>query len=193
MAIWRVMFAGSQLPAAVTLPTDVVFELIEHPLGEIRSTILRPALEHWENARGARPMPSRSDIDPLALKSARGLMAMVDVSGAEARQDFTFRLFGTELSSRVGEDFTGRSVDTIVPKAYGDLLRRSYEKVVERRAPSFDHIAFQYGRHARLYHRLTLPLSNDGETIDRLWLLLEYRREFWNEFLEMIGAGDTRA
>ncbi len=119
-------------------------------------------------------------------------MAMVDVAGTGARQDFTFRLFGTELSSRVGEDFTGRSVDSIVPQAYGELLRRSYEKVVARRAPSFDHIAFQYKRHARLYHRLTLPLSNDGGRVDRLWLVLEYRREFWNEFLAMIGAPDPQ-
>ena len=64
---------------------------------------------------------------------------------------------------------------------------------MERRAPSFDHIAFQYKRHARLYHRLTLPLSNDGESVDRLWLVLEYRREFWNEFLEMVAAGDSHA
>ena len=187
------MCAGSQLPAAVALPGDVVFELIEHPLSEVGSAILRPALEHWESARGTRPMPSRADIDPLALKPLLGLMAMVDVSDAGPKQNFTFRLFGTELSSRVGEDFTGRSVDTIEPRPYGELLRRSYEKVVERRAPSFDHIAFQYKRHARLYHRLTLPLSNDGESVDRLWLVLEYRREFWNEFLEMVAAGDSHA
>lgn len=93
------------------------------------------------------------------------------------------------MSSRVGEDFTGRSTDTIRPPAYGALLRRSYEKVVQRRSPSFDHIAFQYKGHARLYHRLTLPLSSDGETVDRLWLVLEYRREFWNEFIEMVERG----
>lgn len=184
------MFAGKPLPDALVLPTDVVFELIEHPLGEVSSAILRPALAHWEAARGAKAIPSRAEINPLALKSTLGLMAMVDV--VDQGRDFVFRLFGTELSSRVGEDFTGRSVDSIVPKAYGELLRRSYEKVVARRAPSFDHVAFQYRNHARLYHRLTLPLSGDGEQVDRLWLLLEYRREVWNEFLEMIGAADPK-
>lgn len=69
---------------AKPLPTDVVFDLIEHPLDEIRSAILRPALDHWNAARvgdgrGERAMPSRAGVSPLAIRQAIGLMAIVDV------------------------------------------------------------------------------------------------------------------
>lgn len=179
------------MPGSTTLgyPIGVEFRTTPCDLEEVKSDWFREAFRQWEAARADLPMPSRADVNPLAIRAAIGKMAMIDVAREGGNLDFIFRLFGTEIVTAVGEDATGKSIDTIHPAAYGRMLRDAYEDVVRLGRPRCDTIIFRFRSHGRSYNRLILPLGANGRDVDRLWVLFEERRQFW-ETLEKLSMAE---
>lgn len=68
-------------------------------------------VDYWQDATGARSMPSRRDIDPLAMpKHLLPHLELIDVIAAPERR-FRWRLIGTHVTAAVGQDCTGRFFD----------------------------------------------------------------------------------
>lgn len=128
---------------------------------------LRELYAYWNDKRGERVAPRRADIDPLDLPRLLGNILICEVH--DPPRDFTFRLFGTALVDAVGRDLTGARFSTLFSRDVAPDIVREYEMVADRCAPviSRQDAGWAQKSHVR-YERLLLPLSDDGERVNRI-------------------------
>ena len=105
------MRPGDQSDGQISFFGTIEYQLdpdlnIQHPL-------LRDGLNVWDDLKGARPMPSPVDIDPLGFPT-RLLphISLLDIEYQPTRR-FRWRLIGTYITEILGRDSTGRYWDEI--------------------------------------------------------------------------------
>jgi hypothetical protein len=147
-------------------------------LGEATQIELIQALEYWELKRGPRPFPSRQDLLPQEMKPFLSHVMLIDVQ--QDPPDFVYRIYGTSISLPTGKDYTRLSVRNIKPADFSDLVWRQYSEVVEAREPKLHCVCYVDGASQRRYLRVTMPLSSDGSTVDKLFAVSMENAQFWN-------------
>ncbi|HLJ20577.1 MAG TPA: PAS domain-containing protein [Stellaceae bacterium] len=147
------------------------------PLTELREPVLREAYDYWCRRRGARSMPAREDIAPEDMKSYLPRVLLIDVRRDPL--DFVYRVFGSGVAQAYGKEFTGRSARDLKPAGFAALIWRQYLEVVETRAPRLHWVLLALGGNYLRYQRVTLPLSDDGETVDKLLAVSIENGDFW--------------
>src|SRR6185295_15832831 len=60
----------------------------------------------WSDARGAKPLPRRADINPVKLGTALQYVSLIDVVQSEPI-DFRYRLLGQQIIKYFGHNITG--------------------------------------------------------------------------------------
>lgn len=133
---------------------------------------LQQGLAYWNRLRGERRMPGRSQIDPVAL---RGLLPFVYLLDVEAPLVFRYRLIGQDIIDNLKNNATGRVVDQeLFGDGTADILAM-YEYVVTRGVPVINRgRAFWVDNFWRRYTSLILPLSGDGERVDKILGVMEF-------------------
>lgn len=132
-----------------------------------REPQLRELLAYWDRKRGANAMPSRGDIDPIEIPGL--LPDLLIAETAERIGDFRYRLYGTRVCSGFGHDRTGMRFSELPQLVNHEEVYEGYWRAYRDRRPHYFH-----GRIVSLvrdfsrYSRLLLPLSPDGETVDRI-------------------------
>jgi len=131
--------------------------------------------DFWASLCSERPMPARTDIDPLEIPTGYlpNLM-LVDVLRDPRR--YRYRLVGTNVVGATGADRTGRLFDEIpFFQAYPAVIRQ-YDTVVETRQPFYSLEPFTNLTTGSTYEvdRLLLPLSNDGRLVDTVLVLFQF-------------------
>src|SRR5581483_7413897 len=124
---------------------------------------------YWDAKRGGRDMPSRDDLDPVEMAPYLGHVFLIDVESNPRR--FRFRLIGTEIVLSYGRELTGKYTDAVTPPSYREMIERHYAQAVDERRPLAHRMTFREDRGKR--HdlvRLTLPLSDDGASVNMLLL-----------------------
>jgi len=148
----------------------------ELPLERVEQSRLKLVLEHWNTLRGTRPMPSRRDIDAVALKGALGIVMIARYdAGAD---DFRFSLFGTEIAQAQRTDYTGKLASELRPQAFGELIAGNYRQVRQTGRPYYGRMSLALSREVVSYHRLVLPLGDDGR-VDAVLVASEHEKSFW--------------
>jgi len=140
---------------------------------EIAHPSLRQLFDYWNEQRGTRAMPSRADIDPLDMRYVIGNVILVDVLDGDPPQ-FRIRLHGTNLSERVRFDLTGKMLDEMPQPEFRELTRQSFTRVWRTREPLHAHRDRVLDNRRRAYETIILPLSSDGERVDRILCGLFY-------------------
>jgi hypothetical protein len=139
--------------------------------------IVHPSLQrlydYWLEKRGDRLMPSRAEIDPLDMRFVIGNLIMIDVIEGQPPQ-FRIRLHGTHLSERVRFDLTGKMLDEMPQAEFRELTRQSFTKVVTTKQPLHARRDRVLDNRRRSYETIILPLSSDGERVDRILCGLLY-------------------
>ena len=92
---------------------------------------------------------------------------------------FRYHLVGTEIVRNVGDDFTGRYLETFVRLSHRDVMTSELARVVELAAPvtSIWEYTREDGRHVR-YERLVLPLKGDGATVDMFLCGIAFDKDY---------------
>jgi hypothetical protein len=138
------------------------------PAVEPRHRELAELYAYWREKRGERLAPSRADIDPLEIPSLLPFVTLVDVERAPLR--FRYRVVGTNIVRNVGDDFTGRYLDSLVRLSRRDAMAAEFSRVVESAVPAVS--VWDYtradGRHLR-YERLIMPLITAEAAVDMLF------------------------
>lgn len=144
----------------------------DESIASIRERIRHPDLQrlydYWHSRRGARRYPARSDLDPVEFSFALGNVTLIDVLYEPLR--FRFRLMGSLMAQRVGQDLTGKAVDDLPNPSYRDLLLKAYRETIETGLPNTTTYQQEIERKPRQFEVLRLPLAEDGETINMLLL-----------------------
>lgn len=127
----------------------------------------------WRRKCGGRPMPLRSEIDPIELKAHLGGLVMIECLADQ--DDFRYRLIGTRVVQAYGRDSTGKTVRELYKDSdpqYRDFLLDMYRTVVARKVIARGRGSLRpVGRDYRFFDTLLLPLDRGDGTVG--WLLNE--------------------
>ncbi len=143
--------------------TEIDPKRLDHP-------VLAAVKAYWDEKRGERLMPSRSEIDPIELKEHLGWILLLDV--LDNYEDFRFRLIGTKVTRYFFTDTTGKTVREAFahfgPAAVNGVLavyRKTARDCVPMRAYGD---AGWLGQAFYDFDALYLPLSDDGVTTNKI-------------------------
>lgn len=132
---------------------------------------LRLLYQYWSRKKNGRAMPTRADIDPLEIKGAIWPhIMMLDVVYEADGPRFRYRRIGAVFTGALGEDPTGRFIDEVLPDktGYQQYITGIYREICEHRRPMYTENTFELTGQMlpMLTKRLSLPLSNDGSTVN---------------------------
>lgn len=139
----------------------------ERALDQSHHPQLKALYRYWLAKRGTRLAPSRADILPEEIRSILPNILLLDIVGDVPR--LQYRLVGSEFVQIYGAEITGKFVDEIDFDGMRELIIADYFKVVKECRPSWTRWDFAKddGRWLQ-YERLTLPLSQDGKSVNML-------------------------
>jgi hypothetical protein len=130
-------------------------------------------LGYWRSKKSGRLMPRRADIDPTELPGRLWpRLMLIDVVREKDRNRFRYRLLGGDVLRALGRDPTGEYLDeAISPEAvYRDYIIKIPNDVVAHKRPLYTvNVLTLPGQTVPMTtKRLTLPLSNDGTTVNMM-------------------------
>lgn len=112
-------------------------------------------------------MPARRDFEPSDFPSLLPNLFIFDV--LYDPRDYVLRLLGTNLVAVLGRDYTGAHFDEMYQGATAATLREQYDWVVDHKEPVYDRLDASWMEKDYIsYERLLLPLSSEGDKVDKL-------------------------
>ena len=127
----------------------------------------RELYEYWRACAQSRPIPSRFDIDPVAIPHLLPGLSLID-----ARADLdslSYRLAGTRVGEIYGAEITGRRVFEIGSQLKKDYWRSVYRRVVNEQIPMQGAVRGPAaGREHLLLLWLRLPLGGLAGGVERV-------------------------
>ena len=140
---------------------------INELLQKITSPNVRTALQFWEQSRGCKEVPARSDINLIEIPSLLLGLTLVDV--IEGGKDYRLRYVGRNIiNNQVLK--VGQLQSDMPPQQGQAMIKRRYTCVVEERRPVFQRYVYtSIQGDKRLIEAISCPLSDDGETINKLF------------------------
>lgn len=135
------------------------------------SPVLTDALGYWKSIRGDATFPRRDAMSPEEIVALWPHLLMVDVIDGGA--DYYIRLFGQNLVNSYGEQTGRRHSEAKVPDVVRDRSRQLFDFCREHTAPAYAYWPESpSGRRPFIdVEALCLPLSSNGESLDRLMSL----------------------
>ncbi len=132
---------------------------------------------YWESKRAGRLFPSRSDIDPADLVPHLGHMVLVDVEYEPFR--LHYRLIGSTITTMMRRNATGLYYDELYSPDILASIYSSYRWMIANKRPTRTYGEPVIGDRAayHIHEALNLPLSSDGETIDKVLGALAFHRK----------------
>lgn len=148
---------------------------------ELKSPVTRKALRYWHSQCRDSRIPCRADIDPAKLKSILPNMCMLAV--LDGGGDFLFRLLGTRMREFLSNDYTGRRLSEVDALQPSDMLVESFSTCIDTRQPILANTPYVGPKKdiAEL-EDLILPLSDCGEKVDRLMIVVDFRFKLDDEW-----------
>lgn len=118
---------------------------------------LRAVFRHWNDARGARAMPARAEIDPHILGRA---LPSVWIYERDGDGEFTCRLAGEAINSAHKQSIMRRPAREIFGPDYDGAIRQRMNFVLDTPAVLFGSMSFPAEN--RSVARISLPLSDQA-------------------------------
>lgn len=142
-------------------------------------TACETLLDWWQRCRGARPMPTRAELDPIDLKSILPNLVLIEVKPGDApgQHGFVFRLVGTEVDERFGARLTGLSLEQAPLGMARESIRKQYEETVAAARPVFcNHGIIVNEERFVEYDRVLVPLAGaDGAGVVAIAGAIDFR------------------
>jgi hypothetical protein len=135
-------------------------------LSVMRAQPLAALLEYWSSLRDGDALPRADRIDPLRMRRALGYVLLIDA--VDDGRDFRYRLFGSAVAAVSGFDMTGRLLSQHAASPYlREFSLALYRAAMQRREPAFCMYAPSGTLKTASWHRIALPLVDDGGRISR--------------------------
>ncbi|NQV98712.1 MAG: hypothetical protein HQ483_03355 [Rhodospirillales bacterium] len=124
-------------------------------------------IEYWEKQRADRIAPRWSDISLLDFDPA--IIPFINVMDIDPRDNIArYRFWGTGLTETFDRDYTNAEVQQLAHSGVKNAALAGLEKAIEEKQPNCE--VREFLRSTGLVGRqiiLRLPLSDDGDTINR--------------------------
>ncbi len=158
---------------AVTKSADVVYAPLEDQADALRGEpMLQSLFRLWDSARNGRRMPARRDFTPESLRPWLGNLALIDVTHNPTRMHY--RLVGIHIVDNLKRDPTGKTMDDVVVDPANNPATQGLYRCLVHGEPMYEVMPPRCGGMFSFNcARISLPLSNDGQTINMI-LMGEY-------------------
>ncbi len=145
---------------------DCMADETEAAVGRLKSVRVKELYDYWRAKRGDRAMPGRDDIDPAEIKALLPYILLTDVHHQPLR--VFIRLVGTAVAEAAGRNLTGQWLHEAQLDGGVELWLHNYERLVRDRAPICGRTrATVRPGDERFFDWILLPLSSDGEVVDK--------------------------
>ncbi len=122
---------------------------------------------YWKSKRGSRHAPSRGDIDPIDLAANLKHVILIEPL---SDGDYFYRVVGTAIVDTIGFEPTQQRLSTLGAYLDEGRVRSDFDDLVAAFQPRYDFGRSPWqGQHWRVYHRLLMPLSDDGERVSHIF------------------------
>ncbi len=122
--------------------------------------------DHWLSLASSDSIPTRQQIDPLAVKTMLPTLVIIDCRDL---QEPVYRLAGEEINARNRQSLNGKRMRDTMPADVGDILIGAIRRICRDRLiiHGSGEIPTPGGR-PQTVERLGLPLSEDGRAVDHV-------------------------
>lgn len=147
---------------------------------------LKAVYKNWDTLRGAAFALSWQQFDLMDLPPRLIPTTMVVDIKDDMKQN-TYRFWGSGLTNIHGREMTGKCPYDLQPPSLGERLLAEHMDTIQRRSATARRMSFVTAR-GSLHHQelLRLPLSDDGDVIQQLVVVVDYPAEI----LEDLYHGD---
>jgi hypothetical protein len=133
---------------------------------------LQRLYDYWRTARQNRCCPARRDLDPLDFGYLLGNISLIDVLRDPLR--FRVRLHGSETSTRLHHELTGKLLDELPEGELRSYLLARCMELVDSGMPLRVAQARAFEGRMHRYEALWLPLSDDAARVHMLMVAITY-------------------
>jgi hypothetical protein len=142
------------------------------------------AYNYWVSLLDGRPYPSIQDVDPHTIGDFGPHSVLLDFSRNQEDPEIAF--LGRTLRVECGLDQSIRHISQVPSRSLLSRLTDHYLQIIANRAPiGFEAEFVGIRGHNTLYRGILMPLSSDGEAIDFIYGVIN-----WKEMAEAeIAAG----
>lgn len=139
----------------------------------IHSPALKNIVAHRHGARESRMMPAWADIKPAAIARQLGIVWVYKYD--RAKDEFTGRLSGHDITQTLGKNIRGLSLAEVQPPEFLVWIRGICRRVVlEPALYQYEGRVYRHLDRIGLGERIMLPLADDGVTGDGILGATEY-------------------
>ncbi|MBV9882427.1 MAG: hypothetical protein JO276_05410 [Sphingomonadaceae bacterium] len=132
------------------------------------------AYNYWVSLLAGRAYPSIQDVDPHNIEDFGPHSVLLDFSGDPEDPEIAF--LGRILRVECGLDSTIRRISQVPSRSLLSRLTDHYLQIIANRAPIGFEAEFVGTRgHNTLYRGILMPLSSDGETIDFIYGVINWK------------------
>lgn len=118
----------------------------------------------WQERRGTRPLPARSDFGIEEFLPWARHIGMMKVEGAVDR--LLVKLSSSTMIDLNRRDITGCYLDEIVPEGTAEFIMEPYRLAAKERQAVFHSLAVQDGDRQSGLSALMLPMAENGSDAD---------------------------
>lgn len=168
--------ADAGTPAEETLPP--------YQIGQDERRMQVRAYNHWAGQLGDRVFPLIDELDPASLNDFGPYSVLIDFT--DGIEDPAVRYLGERLAAECGSAGTIARLSDVPPRSLLSRITDHYLQILANHAPIGFEAEFvsRYGA-ATLYRGILLPYSSDGEVIDFLLGVIN-----WKEIADQVAADE---
>ena len=132
------------------------------------------AYNHWVSLLDGRPYPLIDDLDPANIEDFGPHSVLLDFSGSAEDPEVCF--LGRALRAECALDANIRRISEVPPRSLLSRLTDHYLQIIANSAPIGFEAEYVNRRGVpTLYRGILMPLSSDGETIDFIYGVINWK------------------
>lgn len=146
------------------------------PVGQDERRMQVRAYNHWAALLGDTQFPAIADLDPESLDDFGPYGVLLDFSGRRGIDDPAIRFLGAKLAEECGDDRKFKRLSEVPGRSLLSRITDHYLQILANKAPIGFEAEFTNVRGANvLYRGILLPWSSDGETIDFIFGVINWK------------------
>lgn len=159
-------------------------DLPPHAIGQDERRMQVRAYNHWASLLGDRMFPSIENLEPAELPDFGPYSVLLDFSyGIE---NPGVRFLGDKLAQECGAKGVITRLSDVPPRSLLSRITDHYMQILANQAPiGFEAEFVNHAGLAILYRGILLPFSSDGETIDFIYGVIN-----WKEMADQLTADE---
>ena len=146
------------------------------PVGQDERRMQVRAYNHWAAQLGTANFPDIANLEPAALEDFGPYGVLLDFSGKRGVDDPAIRFLGSRLAEECGTDVAYKRLSDVPGGSLLSRITDHYLQILANQAPIGFEAEFVNQRGvAVLYRGILMPWSSDGETIDFVFGVINWK------------------